>query len=384
MGHFNSSISTSQNLQSLTEYANFKSSLVYNLSTDLTSADLIDPLLLVHNTLETPSVLGKSKNIASAQLESNKSICNDIQPVNSPAMLPSLELAPDLVFEKSFESEQEKLYFDMPGLKSSEDIGKTRLSMSEETVVPRNCGFDIFTAPAWKFDGIIGQLEGSESQSIQNECQPAFTFPVVKQSILSPVASPAILGIPAGGFNLVEPDYISYANFSKNISKDNFFMGFDMASEVFPKFALKGKPSMFSRSSTATVNSLPTTSKSYRSYGPQPKEPQTRKNKNMSYNIDATKVAAAAFSLAHVPNPGITPALLDLSNKSISKKMPKCKCKSKKGRPPVHGTDEERFAARRLANRKYYLSNKDKINKRRKKRKTENDQIALNEELEQK
>ena len=392
MAFFDNSVSTLQRFEPHTDYVNLESCPVFNLSPDLTSADLIDPFLLVDNTLELPRVLNESneiKNSVSARLESNESMCNEIQTTISPVPSPNLELVPDLVYDDSFENEEEELNFGIPGYKLSADVGETQFSMGEATTVPHFCGFDIFTMPPWKLDGTNGQLESTEPQLAQNESQPAFTFPVVKQSILPPIASPTILDISTDEFNPDNPEHISYATFSKNVPKDNFLLSFETASEVLPTNSVKSSPSFCMVSGTSTVNSLPTTDKHYDSYGQAPQskysssqyhrtaESQARKNEGSSDSIDTTKVGLTALPLTRVLNSAIVSASIGLSTESSST----CNRKSKKGRPPVHGTDEERFAARRLANRKYYMFNKDKINKRRRRRKLESGQLASNEEM---
>lgn len=392
MAFFDNSVSTLQKFEPHTDYINLESCPVFNISPDLTSADLIDPFLLVDNTLELPRVLNESNGIkisVSARLEINESMCNEIQTTISPVPSPNLELVPDLVYDDSFENEEEELDFGIPGYKLSADVGEAQFSMGKATTVPHFRGFDIFTMPPWKLDGINGQLESTESQSAQNESQPAFTFPVVRQSILPPIASPTILDISTDEFNPDNPEHISYATFSKNAPKDNFLLSFETASEVLPTNSVKSSPSFCMVSGTSTVNSLPTTDKHYDSYGQAPQskytssqyhrtaESQARKNEGSSDNIDTTKVGLTALPLTRVLNPAIVSASIGLSTES----SPTCNRKSKKGRPPVHGTDEERFAARRLANRKYYMFNKDKINKRRRRRKLESGQLASNEEL---
>lgn len=389
-------------ISSFADFGNLNSNSMYNFSTGPTKNDLIDPSFLLQsvsfNTEKSSANLLKTGMTTNLEFtldhEIKKPTFTKFQTINLPAMPSTPEWMPDLGVEiKSFDyKEEDDMCFLDPMCRSFETLLTPELSQTDNGfIMPQGNEFDDIAKQPLELENVPYQFQTPELQTVLNDNQKSIN--ALKNDNMSVDTMILSLGFSnnlADQSNLDTLEVTSYPSDDNMNTIESFPIDFDkdyIAKDITTSETKKGRHGVHeyftntakyfstafkSRFSPHLVNS--DDSNQNMKVKSQKKECTKKKaqHKVLSTVISASPATCDFASATNTSS--LDDGFNDLSakNQSIANSLKinnNSKTKGKKGRPPVHITDEQRLAARRLRNRKYYLGNKEKINEQRKKRK---------------
>lgn len=387
-------------ISSFSDFGNLKGNSMYTFSNGSANTDLIDPSFLMQSvsfsTEKSSADLlknGMTTNLEfTLDCEIKKPTFTNFQTVSLPEMSSAPEWVPDLMVEiKSSEYKEDDTCFLDPICRSFDTLLTPELSQTNNGLVPDGNEFDNIAKQPLELENISCQFQNPELQTVLNDNQKSID--ALKDDNMSVDTMILSLGFSN---NLADQSNFDTLGITSYPSNDNmntiesFPIDFDkdyIANDITTRKPKKGRHGVHEYF-TNTAKLLSTVFKSRFSSNHMinaddpnqnlrvKSEKMECKNTKAQHEVLSTVMSASSAicgSVCAVNTISLdgfnNSSAEDQSTANLSKINNNSRTKAKKGRPPVHITDEQRLAARRLRNRKYYLGNKDKINEQRKKRK---------------